>query len=433
MRRSPRAAALLILAIVGCEAVLLLHVWGLGSLPLVVHDYRVWDRLAQNVLDHATFSSIEGPPLVPTTFRPPGYPVFIAAVYAAAGRAYVTFRAVQFLLLACTALVLYVIGRRVSSLRAAMLIAVAAATYPPFVFVAADYADATMSTLAAICAVLILFVLVRRPRASLWGFLGLGAALGLLTLIRPGFTFLSLFIVAGVALVQRSWSWRFRMLACATMLLGQSVVIAPWIARNTALTGRVTNVSTAGGWSLYVSAQQYAGEISYQLLRPEWDIVLSEFNRRTREAVLAVPRTEGAEGAPEWSLTPRQELFRDRSFSRDALEKLRRVSVGQVVSSWPHRVFWLWSTADVSLWRTGLLHRFIQVHYVVFAGLVLAGLYLWRRSLLEQWPLWILAVYLTVLHSVFHVEARYTLEARAPLLIYAGLAIDRLVRSVRSA
>ncbi|MDQ3918648.1 MAG: glycosyltransferase family 39 protein, partial [Acidobacteriota bacterium] len=48
-------------------------------------DARVYSRLAVNVLEQHAYSADEGPPYAPTYIRLPGYPLFLAAVYAAFG------------------------------------------------------------------------------------------------------------------------------------------------------------------------------------------------------------------------------------------------------------------------------------------------------------------------------------------------------------
>ena len=56
----------------------------------------------------------------------------------------------------------------------------------------------------------------------------------------------------------------------------------------------------------------------------------------------------------------------------------------------------------------------------------------------REMVLWIPAIYLAILHMVFHVEGRYTLPARATLLLYPAeglilvlVCVRRLVTLVR--
>jgi hypothetical protein len=110
----------------------------------------------------------------------------------------------------------------------------------------------------------------------------------------------------------------------------------------------------------------------------------------------------------------------------ESIEQLRNSDVLQLLSTLPLRMFWLWSTANCSPWQTGPFHRLVQVFHVLLMGLALCGTFLNWRHILVQWPLWIYALYQTLLHVVFHVEARFTLEARLGLCLYAGAAVVSL-------
>jgi len=55
-----------------------------------------------------------------------------------------------------------------------------------------------------------------------------------------------------------------------------------------------------------------------------------------------------------------------------------------------------------------------------------------RRTLLRDWPLSMLAVYLTLLHLIFHIEGRYSVEARPLLIVFAAIGAVALWRRLRS-
>lgn len=336
-------------------------------------------------------------------------------------------RTTQFFVLAFTAWLLYLLAVQLGSRRAAAVTAVLCAIYPQFVFSAAYYADVTLSTFLAVAIVVGLFFLLKRAHLSALHFVAVGGALAILSLVRPGFLLMGAFVAFGMVIMQRSCALPRRLLLVTALLVGNLMIIAPWIARNTLLAEQLTNVSSAGGWSLYVSSQQYTDEISPRLLRPEWDIVIAEFNRRTKDAEEALP-ADAVLSDPH--LAVKREVFRDRRYIQDALRTVGLLSWHHLLARWPNRVFWLWSTGDVSPWQVGLLHRLIQLHHILLALCVLVGLFLSRSALAGQWLLWFPALYLTMLHMVFHVEARYTFEARAFLLVYAGLAIDWVITRV---
>jgi hypothetical protein len=192
--------------------------------------------------------------------------------------------------------------------------------------------------------------------------------------------------------------------------------------RNSAISGRrLAGPSAGSGWSLYVSAQQWAGEITHGLYAADWDQVIREFDARTARAEKAVAATPGATGT---SPVARVESFRDREYTADAKAKFSVVPIATYSKKAVARLYWLWSTADASPYGASFAHRLFQVWHVVLAVFTVAGLLHFRRHLAEHYPLWLVAAYLTALHFLYHVEARYTVPARPFVWIYAAAAID---------
>src|SRR5205823_3927526 len=117
--------------------------------------------------------------------------------------------------------------------------------------------------------------------------------------------------------------------------------------------------------------------------------------------------------------------------------KARRIfahlSAGTVVRSLPKRLSYLWRPADSPLpgRHHDLEHTLAKLQYALLVVLIAGGLIVRRRRLLSDWPLWITAAYLTLVHLVFHVEDRYTLPARPALFVYAAVAVTAAVAWLR--
>lgn len=420
--------------VVGLEAVILLYVLGLGYTKLELYDYQVFERLGINLIDHATFSMEEVSPYSPTLFRSPGYPAYIALIYSLFGRSLMVLRISQFVLLWLTAWLLYVLAARFVDFKSAAMASLICATYPPFVFVSALYVAHSLTLLFAIIIILMLVSLREQLNPRLYGFLFLGLAIGGMTLARPAFQ-LVVFPVALATVMWRPERLMKRRLVEATVLaIGFAMVIVPWVIRNNLLSNNMAGlrVASAGGWSLYTSASQYKDEASYRILKPEWDIVVADFNRRNQEALNVIPDRRNSDGtlANPYAQAQR-ELLVDNGFNRDAFRKIREVTPGQFILSYVARFYWLWSTCDLSPWQVGIFHRFLQIYHVLLIGLILLGCFLTRKSLVAQALLWMFIIYQSLLHVVYHMEARYTLEARLFLLIYAGVSIVAIARYVR--
>lgn len=418
---------------VGIEAFVLLHVLGLGYAHIVLHDYIVFRQLAFNMLDRGVFSQSSIPPFEPTLFRPPGYPGFLALVYLIAPRTLMAVAVAQFLLLGVTAWLLYLLARHYAGHRAALIAALLCTTYPPVVFMAPVLQTHIPSIALITAAMLLVHHSLNRPEHSIaLSALG-GVCFGLLTLVRPGF---SLIIVpCAVALLLAKPPGRPGRSAAITLALlaGCATVTAPWLMRNAIVTGRAANFSSAGGWSLWVSAEQYAGRISYKVLLPEWDVIVARYNRSNVEAAQALPEPLGGQPPGNPRLAAQREVIADRILLREAVQGFAGIGVLQYLRHAPKRFAYLWSTADVSPWQTGWFHRYQQLQHLILMLLVLAGCYLVRKELRRHWLLWLPAVYLTALHFVFHMEPRYTVEGRVFLLVYAGIAIDRMLARLKTA
>lgn len=421
---------ILIFMVVIAEGAILLHFCGLGAAPLDVDDYKVFDRLAQNLLDYRVFSPEVGPPYGRTYFRTPGYPAYIAVVYAVCGRSVMALRVSQFLLLGITGLLLQRLARRFLEEWPASLAALLCVTYPPLVSLAPLYTMESLTNPIVLVVILILAGLGDRADPPSTRCVALGLLLGVLTLIRPAFTLFPFACVVALVLGRSALSRRRRLLAGGLVLLGYALVLTPWIARNSLLVGKPVGPSSGGAWGLLVSARQYNGDLSYGLLESEWVDTIAEFNQHYAEAERIVKNDPAAKD-PEHARLTKIETVLNEGLLRDASRKFRELSVGQILTSLPSRLYWLWSTADFSPWAARPFHRILQLWHLITVALALVGVWGLRKHLVGHWLLWITPVYLTALHLVFHVEARYTVPARPFLLVYTAWGLGWLIGLTR--
>ena len=256
-------------------------------------------------------------------------------------------------------------------------------------------------------------------------FVSFGASLGLLAVVRPSFTLFIVWAFAFVLLFDSSLGRLLKIKFVAAALLGFAVLTGPWVMRNYFLTGRFIGLATGSGVSLYVSAQQYAGEVRYSIPESDWDRIIAEMRERNDRAAEAVRGDVAAEGVGH--LPPpivRQALLVDETYKADAKRKLGAIPPRRYAVSFPRRIAYLWSTCDTSPWAGNFIfHTLVQSQFAFLFVLTLVGLYLGRARLRSTWPLWFTAVYLVAIHTVFHVEARYSLPARPFLVVYAAAAL----------
>jgi len=199
-------------------------------------DGRVYAQIARNVLEQHVYSIESQAPYTPTLIRLPGYPLFVAAVYATFGHGNNTaVRVAQALIDTGTciliALVAFVWSQRKHR---AALIALALAAVCPFtaIYVATILTEVPTNFLAVAMALTATFAFkaAARKKAFAW-WLVTGLIAGIAVLFRPDS---GLFAAAiGLTLMLASWrKFREATLQAAIFSLAFCLVLVPWTIRN---------------------------------------------------------------------------------------------------------------------------------------------------------------------------------------------------------
>ncbi len=237
---------------------LALRLYFITRFPFYAGDTKFYEELAQNWYYHGVYGLFIRGELTPVDLRVPGYPAFLAGVYAMFGhtRMAVMLAQVGIDLVTCTVAAL--IAARIAPANRksqAATIALWMAVLCPFT---ASYTAAILTeTLAAFFTTLALFVLVRAvatipldaPRTAPDGgaawkqggmFALAGIITGLGTLVRPE----TPLVLAAAGLVicvrwRRPADWRKLALASLWMAVGLLAVLTPWAARNARTMGRI--------------------------------------------------------------------------------------------------------------------------------------------------------------------------------------------------
>lgn len=237
---------------------LALRIFFIAHRPFVAGDTKFYEELARNWLDHGVYGLYFRGQLIPVDLRVPGYPAFLAAIYAPFGRSRMAVMAVQASLDLITCVLVSMIAARLAPVSKRTLVATTAlwaAALCPFT---AGYTAALLTeTLATFLTALTVYALMgafpeasdNRARDSLAGnqpllfagrFLLAGVLAGLGTLVRPETPLL--LAAAGIVLCIR---WRHRVdwpklcLAGSWMAVGLLLPLLPWAARNARTLGRV--------------------------------------------------------------------------------------------------------------------------------------------------------------------------------------------------
>jgi hypothetical protein len=214
-------------------------------------DSQFYKELARNWLDHGVYGRYFLGQLTPVDMRMPGYPAFLAGIYALFGRADKTVMFVQVFVDLMTCVLVALIAARLSPTRKTTLVATAGLWMAALCPFTANYTAVVLTeVLATFLTTLGIFVFVcilvhpsmdlaartftRKTllRGAGW-FLLAGALVGIGTLVRPE---MPLLLVAMVLALYIRWrrmvDWPKLALATSWMIAGLLLPLMPWAVRN---------------------------------------------------------------------------------------------------------------------------------------------------------------------------------------------------------
>jgi len=228
-----------------------------------VYDAAAYAAIAAN-LEQGEGFTVGAAATQPSSNYSPGLPLLVAGAYEVSGGVHErSARLLLALIGSLAVLFTYLLGRRLSGPAAGLIGAAAIAVYPAFL----EYQGMLMSEpLAATLlsgAVLAMFWAADRDGGVRW--LGPGALLGALALVRP--EYLAIAVLLSVAVGVRSRFvvpgltkrdlgtgervWRRYVGEATIVLAGVAIVVAPWTIRNAEALGRFVPISTGGGQVLF--------------------------------------------------------------------------------------------------------------------------------------------------------------------------------------
>lgn len=175
---------------------------------------------------------------VPTAFRPPLYPGFLAVVNKTVGHTSLTFQLVGCVTGAVTVVLLGYLGRRVGGPVVGLCAACLAAVYPVLIAIDASIMSETIYVPLVTASVLAVYRALERPTLLHWAVVG--ALVGGSVLARGDGILLVPLLIAPAGLLARGLAPTRRLLLTGTALLAVALVVGPWVLRNEARLGRPT-------------------------------------------------------------------------------------------------------------------------------------------------------------------------------------------------
>jgi 4-amino-4-deoxy-L-arabinose transferase-like glycosyltransferase len=222
-----------------------------GNQPMR-HDERDYNAIAVNLVEHHEFAITPG---VPTSLRPPLYPVLVAGVYELFGTEnWHAVRIVQALMSLITVCIVFRLGSNAYFREVGLLAAGIMCFYPSLLW----YNNLLLAEV--LCILLLSTALLAISRAlqdsSLWPWAGVGVLIGLTALTRSVFWLLPL-VLAAYLIAVGPWRIGRRIASAVTMLTAFCLVLAPWSVRNSALQQTFVVVDVMAGRNLMMGNYEY--------------------------------------------------------------------------------------------------------------------------------------------------------------------------------
>lgn len=408
-------------------------------------DPDAYRQLARNLLAEGTFGdhvpdSVTGElQLQPTAYRPPLYPLLLAAVGWADGVGSISVAMLHWALGVATVLLVHQLSQTWGLGRWGWCAAVLVACDPILLNQSSLVMTETLAALLAVVGLLSLTRMTRRATAA--SALAAGAAVALAALCRP--TFLVWGAAAALALMLRPWrtcsngscetseetvasfhardecglrSPSARLWLAGSFILSAAIVLSPWAVRNVYAFGRAILTTTHGGYTLWLGNNP---EFYRFLAQARWGDVWD--SRHLDEQYLRIRRQTGHD-----------ELAADRWAHAQAMTSIRRQPasfarscVWRVSSLWglvPHRI-----AADESTVRR-LARYAVGLWYLAVFGLALAGVHSLGCRLCR--PPWRWGLLLCLAFTAMHAVYWSNLRMRAPLMpvvcLVAAVGVKRI-------
>ena len=405
--------------------------------------FAIFDRKAQDILDHkSSFFWIDDASHTETAVYPPGYPLWIAAIYKlTSDRSAASVQEFQWVLDSLSVFLVVGIGGLAYGYRVGLGAGILAALSPLLSLSGAvPLADAPTSWLV-LCAVCFLLLAIKSHGAGLALIAGLLA--GLSCWLRPNALLLPVFWIAAIWFLKISR--RSRAMLSGAILAGLAIVVTPLLIRNAVAFHAFTPTGLGVGTNLW----EGIGETDRA---EEFGAVYGDAKLVERE------RVESGVG-PEvpFNLYYPDGVRRDRERTRKALAvivahpiwyagvMLRRMGGVLKFAGSPSPYY---GSAGINVTsqkclppnlQGGVLSLFVtllgmvqSVFRYLALPLMMIGIFVamkkeWRISLLVLSTV----LYYLIIGSPLHTEIRYGLPMQALLLVFAGLTLHWLFERAR--
>ena len=414
-------------------------------------DQVGYQRLGEVLATTGMFTRYPDAPIfVPEVVRTPGYPAFVATVYLVAGVGnHLAVAVAQAVVFTSICLLVYLLARRATNDRTAIVAAAATALFSPLPYFGALVLT-ELWTAFVLTAALVMCLRAVHTR-TLVDFAVTGVLLSATTLVRPVFVLLPFFLAVAVPVLVRSQRTPRVLAGWGVLAVAATLTLAPWLAYNYINLGQIT-LSPAGGIGrgLWEGSWQgrWAGRLQSELITlADEDISRDQLDARVAAtaAAAALPADPMLQYVHEWRDiraiwdTPQDPIDRakarvvaDQEYLKAALTHMRADPVGHVMRRVTRGLFVLWAAeipirySDINPTPTAAIRLIWLVQVVLLFAAIVGTLRLvrdgrWLEAVVLTLPL----IYVTGVHLPLLCEARQSLPVKPDMLVLAAIGIAR--------
>ncbi len=200
--------------------------------PTLIGDSADYYHLTENLWLNGIFSSSTSFPLIPESFRLPGYPFFLY-LFKVFPHSYVIAIVVQMIAAAGTTVITYKIGKRFLSEKAAYIGALLLSFEPTSVFTSTVVMSDTIFVFALMLGIYLLLLKPKNFKLALLAQLAAGLLFGYAVLVRVIAQYLALFLIGAYVLIYRKElkPYSHTALKLSVFVITMILVITPWALR----------------------------------------------------------------------------------------------------------------------------------------------------------------------------------------------------------
>ncbi len=215
-------------------------------------DTKAYHDTAVAVHRIGAFSMTAADPTDPQTYRTPGYPAFLAAVYSIFGERWSAALMVQIFISLLTIYISYRIARRLWGIRAALLAALLISLETASLVYTLKIMTETLFTFLLIFLIFSGIKAIENQHKFTWSLL-CGISLAAATSVRP----ISYYLLIPLALfflwiaIRQKWRWHIILVSQLLILLPSILFIGAWKQRNERMSGSSVYTSIEGFYALF--------------------------------------------------------------------------------------------------------------------------------------------------------------------------------------